>query len=298
MTKTITAQAPGKINPLLRVGPVNDTGYHEIFTLFHALDLWETVSATEADEFSLTLEGDVPLENVPLDGSNLVLKAAHALAAVLGHTGGAALHIHKRIPVGGGMGGGSADAAAALVALNELWGSQADADTLREIAQGLGADVPFALQGGSALGRGNGSELEPLAAGPLYWVLIPVDHHLSTAEVYAHFDVLGGSKGEELPTELPQDMMDALVAGDGENFSDFLENDLAGAAADLYPGLITGLLDSDLAGSLHTMVSGSGPTCVALARDVEHQSDIVQSLWDNGHHPIPTVSTPLGAHLV
>jgi 4-diphosphocytidyl-2-C-methyl-D-erythritol kinase len=251
-----------------------------------------------ADAYRVTLEGDLPLDQVPLDESNIVVQAAVALAEAIGHDGAAAFHIHKNIPVGGGMGGGSADAAAALVALNELWGNQADTHTLHTIAAGVGADVPFALSGGSALGRGNGSSLEALNSSEFFWVLLPIDHHLSTPEVYARFDALTGGDVEDLPNELPPQLVEALATGDAETLAVFLENDLGPMAADLYPPLISGLMDSEMGGALRTMVSGSGPTLVALTRDASHQADLVQTLNDKGHRPIPTVSTPRGAHLV
>ncbi len=295
---TITAQAPGKINPVLRVGPRDESGYHELFTLFHAVDLWERVSVTNAERFSVTAEGDFPLDHVPFDASNIVIQAGVALAAAIGHDGAAACHIHKSIPVGGGMGGGSADAAAALVALNELWGNKADSSTLHTIAASLGADVPFALVGGSALGRGNGSDLTPVPSGEFSWVLLPSDHHLSTPEVYGHFDALTGGDVEALPTELPADLLQALRVGDAQTLGEFMENDLGSMAADLYPRLVTGLMDSQMGGALGAIVSGSGPTLVALARDADHQEELVAALQEKGHQPLPTRSTPRGAHLV
>lgn len=298
MPTTVTAKAPGKINLLLRVGPPGPEGYHELFTVFHAVDVWETVSATEAAEYSLTIEGSVPLGDVPLDQSNLVIASAKALAQASGHAGAAALHIHKSIPVGGGMGGGSADAAAALVALNELWGSRASAEDLHNIASGLGADVPFALLGGTALGRGHGGELTPLEAGLFHWVLVPLEHHLSTPAVYARLDEIRGVMTPTLPEELPGPMIEALSRGDGEGLAPFLENDLASAAVSLHPPVLTTVLDGEEVRALWAMVSGSGPTCVMLASNSSHQEELVTALGARGHHTLPTVSTPLGAHLV
>jgi len=298
MSRRVVAQAPGKINPILHVGPLTGKGYHELFTLFHALDIWETVEVSDATEYSLTLEGSVPLGEVPLDESNIVVKAAKALAAEIGHDGAATLHIQKSIPVGGGMGGGSADAAAALVALNELWGSQADTETLHRIALSLGADVPFALLGASALGRGNGGDLTRVDSALFHWVLLPVDHHLSTPRVYARLDELRAGRSEPLPQKLPESLLHAVAAGDPVALANHLRNDLAPAAIDLYPPIATQILDGETAGALWSMVSGSGPTCVLLARDAEHQSELVDMLGTRGHAPLPTVSSPLGAHLV
>ena len=259
MPTTVTAKAPGKINLLLRVGPPGPEGYHELFTVFHAVDVWETVSATEAAEYSLTIEGSVPLGDVPLDQSNLVIASAKALAQASGHAG---------------------------------------AEDLHNIASGLGADVPFALLGGTALGRGHGGELTPLEAGLFHWVLVPLEHHLSTPAVYARLDEIRGAITPTLPEELPAPMIEALSQGDGEGLAPFLENDLASAAVSLHPPVLTTVLDGEEVRALWAMVSGSGPTCVMLASNSSHQEELVTALGARGHHTLPTVSTPLGAHLV
>jgi len=207
----------------------------------------------------LTLEGSVPLGQVPLDESNIVVKGAKALAAEIGHDGAATLHIKKAIPVGGGMGGGSADAAAALMALNELWGSPADTETLHRIALSLGADVPFALLGASALGRGYGGDLTPVDSALFHWVLLPVDHHLSTPRVYTRLDELRGGRGEPLPDKLPESLLHALASGDPVALADHLHNDLAPAAVDLYPPIATQILEGERGRR------AGGPWCLALA---------------------------------
>ena len=255
-------------------------------------------SVTNAERFSVTVDGDFPLDHVPLDARNIVIQAGVALAAAIGHDGSAACHIEKSVPVGGGMGGGSADAAAALVALNELWGNKANPATLHTIAASLGADVPFALLGGSALGRGNGSDLTASPSGEFSWVLLPSDHHLSTPEVYARFDSLTDGDVPDLPSELPADLVEALASGDAQTVAMFMENDLGPMALDLYPPLVSALMDSQMGGALGTIVSGSGPTLVALARNADHQAELVTALQGKGHQPLPTVSTPRGAHLV
>src|SRR5699024_7390149 len=126
-------------------------------TVFQAVDLYETVTAVRADEMSLEITSEVPGE-VPTDGSNLALRAADLLRAEFALEDGAALHIHKQVPIAGGMGGGSADAAAALVALDRLWGLGLNGERLRQLGARLGADVPFAMLGHTALGRGNGAD--------------------------------------------------------------------------------------------------------------------------------------------
>ena len=141
----VTVKAPGKINLALQVGPLEASGYHDLLSVFQAVDVWETLTAEDASEFSLTVSGDVVLDEIPLDENNLVIKAARAVQRVSGFEGAAAFHIDKKVPVGGGMAGGSADAAAALVAVDSLWGTELSQVQLLELAAELGSDVPFSL---------------------------------------------------------------------------------------------------------------------------------------------------------
>ena len=176
----VVVRAPGKINLSLRVGAVDARGYHSLATVFQAVDLYETVTATRADQLSLELTSDVPGE-LPLDGSNLALRAAELLRSECDLDLGAALHVHKQVPIAGGMGGGSADAAATLVALDRLWGTGLGPERLRALGARLGADVPFAMLGHTALGRGNGADLTTvLTHGEWTWLLAVPGGHLST----------------------------------------------------------------------------------------------------------------------
>ena len=200
---------------------------------------------------------------MPLDDSNLAVRAARLLAARTGVAPDVDLHIRKQIPVAGGMAGGSADAAAALVACDLLWRTGLSRDDLHELAAELGADVPFALMGGTAVGTGRGDVLTPaLARGELHWVLALSDQQLSTPEVYAECDRLRGSKVVVEPRVSDQ-MMHGLRSGDAAVVGAQLANDLQPAALSLCPDLAATLAVGEEYGALGSVVSGSGPT-VAL----------------------------------
>ena len=186
----VRVRAPGKINVFLRVGSVLDDGYHDVATAYQAVSLYEDVRATHSDGFSVRFTGSVDTSSVPTDGSNLALRAARLIAARTGHQGGVRLDIDKHVPVAGGMGGGSADAAAALVACDALWGTGLSRDDLLSLGAELGADVPFAISGGTAIGVGHGDRLSPvLATGTFEWVIAVADFGLSTPDVYQELDI-------------------------------------------------------------------------------------------------------------
>jgi 4-diphosphocytidyl-2-C-methyl-D-erythritol kinase len=258
----VTVRAPGKVNLHLGVGPLRDDGYHDVTNVLHAVSLYDEVVATEADELSVTVTGE-DASGVPADYDNLAAKAAIALAEVAGRSPDVALSITKRLPVAGGMAGGSADAAATLVACSELWSTGHDRDDLVDIAASLGADVPFLLTGGTALGRGRGDRLMPvLGRGTYHWVLAFSDDGLSTADVYAELDL---QRGGDRPDATPADpAVVALRDGDPDELATALHNDLERPALRLRPALRK-TLDTGLdLGALGAMVSGSGPTCAFL----------------------------------
>jgi len=294
----VTVVAPGKINLILRVGPKEDDGFHNLLTCFHAVDLWETVTVSLASEYRVTVSGDVNTGEIPLDEDNLVVKAAKAVTGALGVTDRFALHIDKKVPVGGGMGGGSADAAATLIAVNELLGGTVSQLELLDLATGLGADVPFLLEGRSALGRGHGGELEALPSLDFWWVIVPSTEHLSTPLVYAKLDELRKGQQLVLPADVPAGFREALFDGDPEALAGFLHNDMEPAALALNPKLATTLRIGQELGALASMVSGSGPTCVLLARDQSHASTLVEALAERGYHSLVANSPARGAHLL
>ncbi len=260
----VTVRAPGKINLRLRVGPPRADGYHPLATVFQAVSLYEDVRAEPADGISVTVSGR-HADKVPLDERNLAHRAAHLLADSTGVSAGVALHITKEVPVAGGMGGGSADAAATLLACDQLWGTGLDREALGELAAVLGADVPFALTGHTALGLGRGDVLTPaMARGRYYWVLALTDAGLSTPEVFAELDA-SGTVPPNRRVSIPPTMMKALRSGDPRRLVPHLVNDLAAAAVRLLPAL-RGVLEAfERTAALATIVSGSGPTVAALA---------------------------------
>ncbi|CAM3503678.1 4-(cytidine 5'-diphospho)-2-C-methyl-D-erythritol kinase [Nocardioides dubius] len=288
----VTVQAPAKINLHLGVGPVRADGFHPLATAYQALSLYSRVTATDADTWSLTCSGrdGVDVSGVPLDESNLALRAARLLAGE--EPRGVALHLDKGIPVAGGLAGGSADAAATLVACNELWGLGHDRATLARFAAELGSDVPFALYGGSATGHGRGEIVEPLAdAGHYEWVVLTFDFGVSTPAAYAEFDLLHA--GAEVPDPvIPAELLKALAEGSTSGLAAAVGNDLQPATLRLRPDLAEPLAAGIAASALAALVSGSGPTCLFLAEDASHADRVAAALGRFGrarraHGPVP-----------
>ncbi len=295
---SVTVRAPGKINLALHVGPRDDSGYHELLSVFQAVDVWETLTAEEATEFSLTVVGDVVTDEIPLDENNLAIQAARAVQKASGYDGAAALHITKRVPVGGGMAGGSADAAAALVALDALWETGLSRERLLECAAELGSDVPFCLEGYTQIGRGRGHLLEPVSSQPFYWVIVPSHVHLSTPLVYSTLDEQRGNAAPEVPRTPSPGLLEALASGDARALAEELVNDLAAPALSLAPGIQTVLDTGSSLGALAGMVSGSGPTCVFLVEDAAHQTRLLDGFAGEGVYALAATSPARGAHLV
>ncbi len=272
-SNAVIVRAPGKINVCLRVGCLQDDGYHEVATAYQAVSLCDTVRAWHADDYSVSFTGPIDSFDLVTDETNLAIRAARALAAHTGYTGGVRLEIEKHIPIAGGMGGGSADAAGALVACDALWKTGLSRDELHRIAATLGADVPFALHGGTAIGTGRGDQLSPaLAQGQFHWVLALPDFELSTPEVYAELDAHRERNKDSLPVapDVPtvdSPVLQALRSGDALALADALHNDLQPAALRLAPALADVLEMGERAGALASLVSGSGPTVAFLAAD-------------------------------
>jgi len=285
----VTVRVPAKVNLQLAVGPARDDGYHPLVTVFHAVSLNDEVTVQPAAKMTLTVTGE-DAASVPTDRSNLAWRAATALAKAAGLRGADAavrIEIRKRIPVAAGLAGGSADAAATLVACNELWEAGLSPRELAEIAAGLGSDVPFSLMGGTAVGRGRGEELTPaLAAGSYHWALAFGRSGLSTAQVYATFDRLRSARGASgQPTAEPSlsnELMTALRSGDPARVGPLLTNDLQPAALSLMPDLRRTLAAGREHGALGAIVSGSGPTCAFLARDAAHARELAVLLTGSG----------------
>lgn len=190
MTQSVTVRVPAKVNVQLAVGAARPDGFHDLANVFLAVGLYDEVTVTPAETLRVTCSGP-DAGQVPLDATNLAARAAIALAARHGIAPDVHLHIAKDIPVAGGMAGGSADGAAALLACDALWGTGATQEELLEICAELGSDVPFSLVGGAALGIGRGEQLTPVeVGGAFHWVFAVADGGLSTPAVYGEFDRL------------------------------------------------------------------------------------------------------------
>ena len=272
--EAVHVRAPGKVNLFLRVGDVQSDGYHDVATAYQAVSLYEDVRAWPDDEFSVVFNGSIDTSGLPADASNLAIRAAKLLARTAGVPGGVHLEIDKHVPIAGGMGGGSADAAATLVACDAMWGTTLSKEELHALAAKLGADVPFALTGGTAIGTGRGDRLSPaLATGSFHWVLAVAEFGLSTPGVYRELD-RRRTEGPRLtaveaPPTVDASVLQALRAGDPRRLADALHNDLQPAALGLAPGL-GGILElGESHGALAGLVSGSGPTVAFLADDAD-----------------------------
>jgi 4-diphosphocytidyl-2-C-methyl-D-erythritol kinase len=288
----LTVRVPAKLNLQLAVGPPRPDGYHDLVTVFHAVSLFDEITAEAAGQDGVSVSGE-GADRVPDNRDNLALRAVAALrAAVAPRTaGGVHITIVKRIPVAAGLAGGSADAAAALVACNELWGTGLSQLQLLEVAAGVGSDVAFALLGGTAVGRGRGERLTPALAPatPYHWVLAFADGQLSTPEVYGALDRLRAAEREgpagntESPgPSLDAALMSALRSGDARQLGRALSNDLQPAALSLFPALRKTLAAGLELGAFGALVSGSGPTCMFLAASADRALDLAASLSGAG----------------
>jgi len=279
---SVTVRAPAKINLELRVGAPRPDGFHELATVFQALSLADdvTVSPTGGsidDGVEVTLDG-TQVDGVPMDERNLAVRAVLLLAERTGVSDGVRLHLRKHIPVAGGMAGGSADAAAALLAADLVWQTGLTREQLRALAAELGSDVPFALLGGTAIGTGRGEQLTAaMCRGTYHWVIALSDRGLSTPAVFAEADRLRA--GRVLPEpRVSERLMAALRSGNAAALGAHLVNDLQPAACSLRPGLLQTLEVGDECGALGALVSGSGPTVAFLAADSEQALDIATAL--------------------
>ena len=280
-TGSVTVRVPGKVNLFLGVGDRRDDGYHELTTVFHAVSLSDQVTVREADVLSLRALGEGASE-VPVDDRNLAWQAAALMAEHVGRAPDVEITIEKSIPVAGGMAGGSADAAAVLVGINELWETGVPRRDLHGLAARLGSDVPFALHGGTALGTGRGEELTTvLARSTFHWVLAFGADGLSTAAVYAEIDRLREA-GDPPRLDDPEPLLTALSGGDPAELAGLLGNDLQPAALSLQPGLRRTLRAGTEAGALAGIVSGSGPTCAFLCASASAAVDVGTELAGAG----------------
>lgn len=287
----VSVRMPAKINIALQVGPARDDGFHELATIYHAVSLYDTITVSDTP-VGTGISILCTHEDVPLDNRNLAWKAAMLIAERADVQPDVEIRIDKGIPVAGGMAGGSTDAAGTLIALNELWQLEYSKDALQELAAELGSDVPFCIAGGTQLGHGRGELLSPvLAKGSFHWVIATAQAGLSTPNVYAKLDEI---RPEAEDPRIPEELMTALRTNDARSLGLALHNDLQAAAIVLKPSLQRTLEAGIEAGALGALVSGSGPTCVFLVRDLEHALDVQMSLSASGFaHEAMTAHGPV-----
>ncbi|MGQ4389853.1 4-(cytidine 5'-diphospho)-2-C-methyl-D-erythritol kinase [Streptomyces sp. SAS_270] len=278
---TVSVRVPAKVNVQLAVGAARPDGFHDLANVFLAVGLYDEVTVTPADELRITCSGP-DAGQVPLDRTNLAARAALELARRYGIEPAVHIHIAKDIPVAGGMAGGSADGAGALVACDALWDTRASRDELLDICAELGSDVPFSLVGGAALGVGRGEQLRTLeVGGTFHWVFAIAERGLSTPAVFREFDRM--NEGLRVPEPVAsQELLDALAKGDASALAGAVSNDLQPAALSLFPELEHTLAVGRGAGALAALVSGSGPTTAFLTQNAEAADRVAEVLLASG----------------
>lgn len=301
---SVTASAPGKTNLFFAVGPLLEDGFHDVASVYLALDLREDVTVSSAETWSVTVSGNISAEqiaSVPTGEGNLVVQAAKHVAKLANVSGQpTAFAIDKHVPVAGGMGGGSADAAAALLAVNALWCTGVESKIIESVE--LGADVPFALAGGIAIGLGRGEVLTQIDSVPeINLVLVTSDEGLSTPAVYKRLDELRAARGVD-PTfapeaVVPEELIRALQSGDQTAIAALLRNDLQEAALDLRPDLKKTIDAGIAAGALTGFVSGSGPTIAFLVADTDSAESLAQKLHIQGYRALAAAGPAVGAFI-
>lgn len=281
---SVTVRVPAKINLQLAVGPREPDGFHNLVTVFQAISIYDDVTITRSapgNAISISVIGD-HTHGVPADASNLAVKAAQLIADEYDFAIDAHIEINKSIPVAGGMAGGSADAAAVIVGLNELYELDMSRDDMHEFGSRLGSDVPFMISGGTAIGQGRGDQLTAaLSRGTYHWVLALSTVGLSTPAVYQECDRLRSGLDISAPNTSDA-LMQSLLAADPKAVGQALHNDLQSAACSLRPALTLVLDVGEEYGSLGSIVSGSGPTVAFLVGDEEQGLDLTVALTSSG----------------
>jgi 4-diphosphocytidyl-2-C-methyl-D-erythritol kinase len=279
----VRVRVPAKVNVQLAVGAARPDGFHDLANVFLAVGLYDEITVTPADALRLTCTGPDAAQ-VPLDRTNLAARAALALAERHGIDPAVHIHIDKDIPVAGGMAGGSADGAGALLACDTLWSLGSSRDELIALCAELGSDVPFSLIGGAALGTGRGERLTPLdVGGGFHWVFAVADGGLSTPTVFREFDRLNEHTALPAPAADPA-LLAALRTGDAAALAATLtdSNGLQPAALTLRPALAGTLAAGMAAGALQSLVSGSGPTTAFLTKSPESATQVADALIASG----------------
>ncbi|WP_371680304.1 4-(cytidine 5'-diphospho)-2-C-methyl-D-erythritol kinase [Streptomyces sp. NBC_01276] len=286
--KSIAVRAPAKVNLQLGVGGRRDDGYHELASIFLTVSLFDRITLTPAEELRVTVAG-AGAGDVPADGSNIAARAVGLLAERNGLHPGVHVHIDKRIPVQGGMAGGSADAAGALVGCNALWNLGVSRTELVSLAAELGSDVPFSVLGGAAFGSGRGERLTVLPVGATtHWVFATAGFGLSTPAVFAEQERRRRDAGmpwtaDGIPSpRVSQRLVDALARGDTAMLADALSNDLQPVATSMRPELAATLRTGTDAGALAGVLCGSGATIGFLVADRDAARTVAEKLMASG----------------
>lgn len=282
MPSSVVTRVPGKINLQLSVGPLQRDGYHPVATVFQAVSIFDDVKIALSDKSGISIHSAKSDERLPLDINNLAFKAAQLMAKKFDISDSLEITLNKEIPIAGGMAGGSADAGATIVGIDALFSLGLKRNEMEKIGSELGADIPFTISGGTAIGTGRGDQITPvLSRGSYSWVLALSSSGLSTPAVYNECDRL--REGLQVaPPHVSDSLLHALSAGDAVALGKALSNDLQPAACSLKPALRL-ILDVGLDyGALGGLVSGSGPTVAFLAENEDHALDLVVALTSSG----------------
>ncbi len=277
-------RVPAKVNLQLAVGPREADGYHNLVSIFQAISIYDDVTISKtAPGSGITIEitGD-HTHGVPGNSTNLAVKAAQLIADEYDFAVDIHIAVNKSIPVAGGMAGGSADAAAVIVGLNELFDLEMSREEMLEFGSQLGSDVPFMITGGTAIGQGRGDQLTAaLSRGTYHWVLALSTVGLSTPAVYQECDRLRAGLDIAAP-QTSDALMQSLLSADPKAVGLALQNDLQSAACSLRPALTLVLDVGEEYGALGAIVSGSGPTVAFLVGDEEQGLDLAVALTSSG----------------
>ena len=281
---SVTVRVPAKVNLQLAVGPREADGFHNLVTVFQAISIYDDVTITKTTSGSgitIAITGD-HTHGVPADSTNLAVKAAQLIADDYDFALDIHIEVNKSIPVAGGMAGGSADAAAVIVGLNDLYNLEMSREEMLEFGAQLGSDVPFMITGGTAIGQGRGDQLTAaLSRGTYHWVLALSTVGLSTPAVYQECDRLRAGLDIAAP-QTSDALMQSLLAADPKAVGLALQNDLQSAACSLRPALTLVLDVGEEYGALGAIVSGSGPTVAFLVGDEEQGLDLAVALTSSG----------------
>jgi len=281
---SVTVKVPAKVNLQLAVGPLETDGFHNLVTVFQAISIYDEVTIRKSDPGSgvtISIVGD-HVHGVPADDTNLAVKAAQLLAQSFEIEIDVYIEVNKAIPVAGGMAGGSADAAAVIVGINDLYNLDMTRDEILNLGAQLGSDVPFMINGGTAIGQGRGDQLTAaLSRGTYHWVLALSSVGLSTPAVYQECDRLRSGLDIAAP-QTSDGLMQSLLAADAKAVGLALHNDLQSAACSLRPALALVLDVGEEYGALGAIVSGSGPTVAFLVANEEQGLDLAVALTSSG----------------